>query len=188
MIPPTQDPASRYSNSVEKAEGSDPSSENTAASAYDGLHLLFRLIILTMLIGTMFVIPDGYKPFWITILGVVILSYTAFQLYYEWDRKAFSDDSTEDEKTKYKSWAIGMLYVLNVSFTAVVTGILLIMIWRIYSMVQNRTAAAPETEQEHQEKGEQHSQQIEEQNRQLMHEKMEHLRRQKKKHRRRPFV
>ena len=150
MIPPKKDPANKYSNDVEKmiADGSNEAEQDR----YPGINILVRMLVFALMLGTVFVIPDGYKPFWVTILGVVILAYVGMQLYYEWDRKAYCEE-TED-KDKYKSWAIGMLYALNMLVTAVVIAILLVMIWRIYSMVSKRSnltsaESAPEPEVHH---------------------------------------
>jgi hypothetical protein len=148
MIPPKKDPANRYSNDIEKMIGG--SSSETESDKYPGINILVRMLVFALLIATVFVVPEGYKPFWITIVGVTILAYICMQLYYEWDRKAHSDD-TED-KEKYKSWAIGMLYAMNMVVTAVVIGILIVMIWRIWSTVSKRsnlTSSEPAIEHHH---------------------------------------
>ena len=142
MIPPRLDPANQYNNSVEKMDASAEASAET----YPGINLLVRMLVLALLLGTMFVIPQGFKPFWITIVGLVILSYIGFALYFEFDRKAFSSDGTTEDKEKYKTWAIGILYFMNVSVTMVVVAIMIVMVWRIYGLTVRRTnlLSAPE--------------------------------------------
>ena len=126
--------------------------ESTKGSeAYPGINVLVRMLVLALLLGSLFVIPTSYKPFWISIVGLVILSYIGFSLYFEWDKKAFSADGTKEEKEKYKSWAIMILYIMNITVTVVISAILIVFIWKLYGLVSKRTnlvAGKQDTEEE----------------------------------------
>lgn len=137
MIPPKSDPANTYKNEPEAMTAS--SSADSADDRYPGINVLVRMLVFALLVGGLFVVPTAYKPFWITVVGTAMLAYIGFQLYYEWDRKAFLDSTSADDATKYKSWAIGMLYAMNILVTSVVAGILIVMVWRIYSMARARS-------------------------------------------------
>lgn len=133
---------------MEKQEAA-PSNEKEEENLWGPVQTVLRLILFCILAASIFVIPTYLRPFWVAIVGVLVMSYICFQLYYEWDRKAFQESLPKEDRDKYKSWAIGMLYIMNISMSGVLAAILLVMMWRIYTTVSansnlfNRSPSSP---------------------------------------------
>lgn len=147
LIPPKSDPLNTYGN-IEKATGEPLLGE---AMDSNSTALLFgKMVLASLLVSSIFVIPPYLKVFWITIISTIILVSIGFTLYYEWDAKGNAANATDDEKRKYNGWASTMLYVITMAYSAVAAAILLIMIWRIYSMVNKKSnlIAEPPSESE----------------------------------------
>lgn len=125
------DPTNKY-KSIEKQSASPDKS----AVEYDGIKHLMRLIIVALFIGAIFVIPQEYKPFWIILTTLFILCGIGFSLYLEWDSKAFSEGTDEAEADRARGWAGTMLYMITMSTTAVTVGVLMVMVWKIYSVTK----------------------------------------------------
>lgn len=127
------DPTSKYKSISEKQGGMAPSGE------YDGIKHVVRLIIVALFVAAIFVVPLEYRPFWIIITSLVVLCGICFQLYVEWDAKAFSGSDEEHEDSGAKGWAGSLLYLVTMGTTAVIVGILMVMIWKVYSVARANT-------------------------------------------------
>lgn len=125
------DPTNKYKD-IEKQSGSPDKS----AVEYDGIKHLVRLIIVALFVGAIFVVPQEYRPFWIILTTLFVLCGIGFALYLEWDAKAFSEGTDEAEADRAKGWAGTMLYMLTMATTAVTVGVLMVMVWKIYSVTK----------------------------------------------------
>lgn len=132
-IPKKDDPTSKYNSISEKQGGLAPSGE------YDGIKHVVRLIIVALFVAAIFVVPMAYRPFWIIITSLVVLCGICFQLYIEWDAKAFSGSDEEREDSGAKGWAGSLLYLVTMGTSAVVVGILMVMIWKVYCVARANT-------------------------------------------------
>lgn len=132
-IPKGSDPASEYKSISEKQSGLASPGE------YDGIKHVVRLIIVALFVAAIFVVPMEYRPFWIIITSLVVLCGICFQLYVEWDAKAFASDVSEEEKASSKGWAGSLLYLVTMGTSAVVVGILMVMIWKVYCVARSNT-------------------------------------------------
>lgn len=128
------DPTNKYHN-IELQTGEDVEYEEY----YDGLKHLVRLVFITLLVAGIFVVPLDYRPFWIVITSLVILSGMAFQLYVEWDSKAFDESVSAEEQASSKGWASSLLYLISMVTSAVIVGILLVMMWKIYTVTRKNS-------------------------------------------------
>jgi hypothetical protein len=123
------DPTNRYRN-IEKQTGGPQHSE------YDGIKHLVRLIIVALFIGAIFAVPIEYRPFWIILTTLFLLTGIGFQLYIEWDAKAYDPEVGEEEQARARGWAGSMLYFITMSTSAVTVGILMVMVWKIYCVTK----------------------------------------------------
>lgn len=124
------DPTNRYRN-IEKQTGGD-----VTHSEYDGVKHIVRLIIVALFIGAIFIVPLEYRPFWIILTTLFLLTGIGFQLYIEWDAKAYDPEVGEEEQARARGWAGSMLYFITMATSAVTVGVLMVMVWKIYCVTK----------------------------------------------------
>lgn len=124
------DPTNRYRN-IEKQTGGA-----VAYTEYDGVKHLVRLIIVALFIGAIFAVPLEYRPFWIILTTLFLLTGIGFQLYIEWDAKAYDPEVGEEEQARARGWAGSMLYFITMATSAVTVGVLMVMVWKIYCVTK----------------------------------------------------
>jgi hypothetical protein len=97
-----------------------------ATTSITGIVSALAIVLALFLVSTVFVIPRGYRIFWLLLVSLTGLFLGAFRLYQEWINTAAAEDSD-----KYRSMAQGLLTALTVIFTIVFVSILFVMMWKI---------------------------------------------------------
>jgi len=92
-----------------------------------GINVTLGLMVGAVAASAVFVLPPGLKVFWVVMVGLVAIMGLGLLLFHEW---AGSDNET------YKGLASGVIYALSILYSMVVAALLLVLVWKIYSMTR----------------------------------------------------
>ena len=134
-IPPKMDPAKRYNNGKEKMLVND-----NQDSELSGVKASLTLILLIILAGSVFVINERYRFFWLVIVGLGAILMIGNRVYSDlYNASIDTENNDEDQRKKYANFAGGVLYAIYLLFAVVMANILLVLLWKVYGQVTKRS-------------------------------------------------
>lgn len=115
--------------------GADPMAlAETASTTITGIVTALAIVLAFVLVATVFVIPRGYRIFWLLLVVLTGFFLGGFRLYQEWISAA-----ADEFKDSYRSAAQGILTALTVIYTIVFVTILFALMWKIAVMARRRS-------------------------------------------------
>ena len=127
MQPPIMVGAGRGRETGANAVTGGPTSETTSDIYY--LNKVVETILVIILLGGFFFIPENLQVLWLVIFGLLFLSSVGLQLFGAWI--SLAKNSSGDNANNYEDAAKYTLYVITIMFASVFIGLLLFFAWKI---------------------------------------------------------
>ena len=134
-IPHKRDPTNKYNNANEKMIAGD-----SGDSELSGIKASLCLVLLIILAASVFVINEKYRFFWLVLVGLGLIMMLGNRIYADLYNASIDTENTDEEqKKKYANFAGGVLYAIYILFAVVMACILLVLLWKVYGQVTNRS-------------------------------------------------
>lgn len=125
-IPHDMDPLTRSSRKPEKATAEAP-------GGHKAVYGLIFGVLVVMAFAAIFVLPRQLKVFWVVTVGLTAFLLMGMAIYKEMIESNYGDDSSVPE------YAHALLFGIMALYSGVMVGMLVFMLWSLYSIANTRT-------------------------------------------------
>ena len=105
-----------------------------ASISIAGLVTALVILLGILMLASVFVIPRGYRVFWLLLVTLTLLFVGAFRIYQEWVDSAESENSDS-----YRQAAKLILTIMTVVYTIVFVAVMFAMLWKIGVLAKRKS-------------------------------------------------